>query len=201
KIPGKLLQGYGESKCLKTVLGFAVLFLYSQQSFSRTTCTWIGPKNGSSRGMKNLSLSSLLKGFLTAWLIVVSSLYSTVGAQNCTTPPAPTVTATITYCQNQTASPLTATGSNLIWGGSMLSGSVGGTSAPPSGAQVFVDATFSNKKTNFSTLTNNVTITSVDYYIPAWQATNGLVVGIFNSSGAVIATSSTTTTRTASSTS
>lgn len=57
-----------------------------------------------------------------------------------------------------------------------------------------------NKKTNFTTLSGNVTITSVDYYIPAWQAVTKLRLAIYNSSGTVIASSSTTTSQTASST-
>ncbi len=41
----------------------------------------------------------------------------TVNAQPAT-PVAPTVTTPVIYCQNATATPLTATGSNLLWGGS-----------------------------------------------------------------------------------
>jgi len=44
-------------------------------------------------------------------------------------PAAPTATTPINYCQNQTASPLTATGSNLKWY-TVASGGVGNTTAP-----------------------------------------------------------------------
>ena len=46
------------------------------------------------------------------------SLFGTAilqGLLPCTTPAAPTVTATATYCQNATATPLTATGTSLMW--------------------------------------------------------------------------------------
>ncbi|WP_299254182.1 glycosyl hydrolase family 8, partial [uncultured Cytophaga sp.] len=46
------------------------------------------------------------------------SLFGTAilqGLVPCTTPSAPTVTTTLSYCQNTTASQLTATGSNLKW--------------------------------------------------------------------------------------
>jgi gliding motility-associated-like protein len=45
------------------------------------------------------------------------------------TPAAPTVTSPISYCQNSTAAPLTATGSNLLWYTSASGGS-GSTTAP-----------------------------------------------------------------------
>ena len=38
-----------------------------------------------------------------------------VTTSTCTPPAAPTVTSPVNYCQNSTASPLTATGSNLLW--------------------------------------------------------------------------------------
>ena len=106
---------------------------------------------------------------------------------------APTVTSPVNYCLNATASALTATGSNLLWGG--VAGSVGGTTALT--AAVYIDNSFNNKKTNFTTASANVTINTVDYYVPSYQAVSGLVLSLYNSSGTVIATSTTSTTFTA----
>ncbi len=111
----------------------------------------------------------------------------------CTPPAAPTVTSPVSYCQNATAIQLTATGSSLLWGG--LTGSAGGTTALTNA--VYVDNASNNKKTKFTTTAASVKITTVDYYIPAYQAVTGLVLSIYNSGGTVIATSSTTTTLTA----
>ncbi len=64
-----------------------------------------------------------------------------VGSSNCegpraqitvnivTTPAAPTVTSPLNYCQNQTALPLTASGSNLLWYAA-LNGGTGSSMAP-----------------------------------------------------------------------
>lgn len=127
----------------------------------------------------------------------LSSALSGSQATFCTPPAAPIVTSPVNYCLNATATQLTATGTNLWWGGTSITGSAGGNTALTT--PVYVDNQWAdnNKKTNFTTTTSNVTITTVDYYIPAWQAVNGLVLAIFNSSGNVIATSSTTTTQTA----
>lgn len=111
-------------------------------------------------------------------------------------PPAPTVTSPVNLCKNTTASSLTATGTSLLWGGTNSSGVAGGTSSLTSGP-VYTDATYNNRKTNFTTTANNVTINTVDYYIRQNQSVNGLVLSIYNSSGTVIATSSTNTTQTA----
>ncbi|MBX2896129.1 MAG: T9SS type A sorting domain-containing protein [Cyclobacteriaceae bacterium] len=108
----------------------------------------------------------------------------------CNPPAAPIVTSPVNYCRGATASPLTATGSNLVWGG--VSGVVGGTSTLNT-SSVFIDNNLNNRRTNFTTTSANVRITNVDYYIPAFQSVTGLVVSIYNSSGTVIATSSTTT--------
>ena len=109
-------------------------------------------------------------------------------------PSAPTVTSPVNYCMNTTAVPLTATGSSLSWGGAQ--GTVGGNSALTSA--VYIDASVSNnKKTNFTTTSANLTINSIDYYIPAYQSVSGLVIAIYNNSGTVIATSSTNTTQSA----
>jgi len=107
----------------------------------------------------------------------------------CVTPAAPVVVSPVNYCLNATASPLTATGTNLLWGGG--SGSVGGTANLAT--TTYIDNSYNNKKTNFTTTIDNVTITSVDYFIPGYQAVSGLVLSIYNSAGTVIATSTTNT--------
>ena len=113
----------------------------------------------------------------------------------CTPPPAaPTVVSPVLYCQNAVAVPLTATGSNLQWGSS-TPGSAGGTATLTTAT--YIDASYNNRKLNFTTNRPNVTITSVDYYIPAYQAVLGLRLSVYNSAGTVIATSSTTTTTSA----
>lgn len=108
----------------------------------------------------------------------------------CNPPAAPVVTSPVNYCRGATASPLTATGTNLLWGG--VTGAAGGT-ATLNANTVYIDNNFNNRRTNFTTTSANVKITNVDYYIPAFQSVTGLVVSIYNSSGTVIATSSTAT--------
>lgn len=111
-------------------------------------------------------------------------------ATTCIPPAAPTVSSPVAYCQNATAIQLTATGTNLLWGGA--AGSVGGTSVLTTAS--YVDNSVNNRKINFTTITPNVIITTVAYYVPAYQSVNGLVLSIYNSSGTVIATSTTNTT-------
>src|SRR5690606_18962653 len=89
-----------------------------------------------------LPVGRILTGLL--FLIGIFGTYPTFAQVACTTPPPPTVSSPITYCQNQTAIPLAASGSNLIWGGSLVSGSVGGSSTLTSG--VYVDPTASNNR-------------------------------------------------------
>ncbi len=112
-------------------------------------------------------------------------------------PAAPTVTSPVNYCQNVTAAQLTATGSNLMWNTGTTSGSVGGTTTLTT--TTFIDGQFgpSSIRTNFATTAANITITTVDYYIPAYQSTTGLVLSLYNSAGTAIATSSTSSTQTA----
>ncbi|RYE17167.1 MAG: LamG domain-containing protein, partial [Sphingobacteriales bacterium] len=62
---------------------------------------------------------------------------------------------------------------------------------------VWVDYQWSNRRTNFTTTAANVTIKSVDFHILPYQQVTGLVLSLYNSSGAVIATSSTSTSVTA----
>ncbi len=113
-------------------------------------------------------------------------------------PAAPTVTTPINYCLNDVASQLTAIGSNLTWGNGPVTGTAGGSNVLST--WTYLSNSFSNKKTSFTTTAPNVKITSVNYYLPAWQAITGLQIGIFNSSGTLIATSGTVTTMAAGST-
>ncbi len=108
----------------------------------------------------------------------------------CNPPAPPVVTSPVNYCRGAIASPLTATGTNLSWGG--VAGVAGGTTTINANT-IYIDNNFSNRRTNFTTTSPNVRITNVDYYIPAFQSVTGLVISIYNSSGTVIATSTTTT--------
>jgi len=107
------------------------------------------------------------------------------------TPAAPIVVSPVNLCMGFPAGPLTATGTNLQWIGPVNS-SVGGT-ATFDEANEYVESQWSNKKTKFITTVANVTITSVDYTVNAWQAVSGIKLGIYNSSGTLLATSSTVT--------
>ncbi|MGN6647472.1 MAG: glycoside hydrolase family 11 protein, partial [Cytophaga sp.] len=67
------------------------------------------------------------------------SLFGTAilqGLLPCTTPAAPTVTATVTYCQNATATALTATGTSLMWYTSSTATTGSATAITPSTATV-----------------------------------------------------------------
>ena len=111
-------------------------------------------------------------------------------------PPPPTVVSPVNYCLNQPALPLTATGlpgSSLIWGsGSSISGAAGGSDTLR--GKFFIDTLYSNKKTIFNTTVPNVTIATIDYYVAPSNAVLNIQLAISNSSGTVIATSSTITT-------
>jgi len=130
-------------------------------------------------------------------LLFILFAYNSWSQAPCTAPAAPAVISPVHYCQNAIAVPLTATGSNLLWG-SVVQGSSGGAAILSN--TTYIDATYNNKKTNFTTNTPNVTIGSVDYYIPSWQTANGLVLSIYNSSGTIIATSVTNTSMSAAAT-
>lgn len=60
------------------------------------------------------------------------SIYATYSA--CTPPSAPTVTSPVPYCINSTASPLTATGTNLLWYTTAAGGTGSSTAPTPSTA-------------------------------------------------------------------
>ena len=120
----------------------------------------------------------------------LSTALSGSQSSTCTQPAVPGVTSPVTYCQNDVASPLSASGTGLLWGG--VTGSVGGNTVLP--ATTYIDNTFNNKKTNFTTTAANTKIVSIDYYLPAYQAVTGLRVSIYNNSGTIINTSSTITT-------
>ncbi|MFT3912165.1 MAG: T9SS type A sorting domain-containing protein [Ferruginibacter sp.] len=105
---------------------------------------------------------------------------------------APTVTSPVNYCQNATASPLSATGSNLLWTGANTQGTVGGT-MPLTAGPVYNDNSSNNRKINFTVNNPSSKLNSIDYTIPAYQAASNLVLCLYNNAGTVIATSSTST--------
>jgi hypothetical protein len=155
--------------------------LVTQTAAAATTSAQTGLTTGTLYYWKVYAVS---EGALSA-----TALSGTQAAM-CVPPAAPGVTSPVAYCQNATAIQLTATGTNLLWGGA--AGSVGGTSALTTAS--YIDNSNNNRKTNFTTTTGNVIITTVDYYVPSYQSVNGLVLSIYNSSGTVIATSTTNTT-------
>lgn len=110
-------------------------------------------------------------------------------------PNAPIVTSPVNYMQCASASALSATassGNTLLWL-DPITNSIGGTDFYTNGTNLEgVANPGQNRITVFSTLRSNVTITSVDYTIPAYQTVTGLSLGLFNSSGTLIATSNTT---------
>lgn len=98
---------------------------------------------------------------------------------------APTVTSPVTYCQGATATALTATGSNLSWSpGVATFVNAGGTGNLPT--TTWVDNTWSIGQGYFQTFKPNVTLTSVDITIPAWESVNGLVVSLYNNSNTLL---------------
>lgn len=115
---------------------------------------------------------------------------SSVSAQ-CT---APAVVSTVNYCVGSTASPLSATGTNLNWTNGLI-GSVGGTDYINSVYAYTASDVNNNQKTFFTVNTVNTQLTGVDYYITYNQSTVGLVLGIFNHAGTLVATSSTSSTQ------
>jgi hypothetical protein len=136
-------------------------------------------------GTTNYYVTQTVNGCLSPAATITVIVGATGGA-------APTVTSPVNYCQNSTASPLTAMGSNLLWSGVNIPGVVGGNSALTNAIWVANNAS-NNRKTNFATYKNNVVLTSVDFYIPAYQAVSGLSLAIFSSEGTVLATSQTIT--------
>jgi hypothetical protein len=103
------------------------------------------------------------------------------GAVTCDLDP-PIVTSPITYCQNETASPLTANGTDLFWI-QTGSSSVGGTTDPTQ--SVNSDNSWNNKTTSFTVSTNvsTVTINSVNWFVQRWQDVTGVLVAIQNADG------------------
>ena len=67
-------------------------------------------------GAVSMGAGSTLEGrlFSTAGAVAVDGVSASIPVCPCT-PPAPVVTSPLTYCQNSTAVPLTAIGTNLLW--------------------------------------------------------------------------------------
>lgn len=72
-------------------------------------------------GAISMAAGGTLEGrmFSTAGAVTVDGITASIPRSSCT-PPAPVVTSPVTYCQNTTAVPLTATGSDLVWGNGSL---------------------------------------------------------------------------------
>ena len=109
---------------------------------------------------------------------------------------APVVVSPVNYCLNATATALTATGTNLVWNSSTVSGIAGGINTLSNFTYVDAVNPANNRKTNFTTTKAGVIIKSIDYFIMSNQAVTGLVLAIFNSAGTAIAISGTNTTQT-----
>ena len=81
------------------------------------------------------------------------------------TPAAPAVTSPIAYCQNTTATPLTATGSNLLWYTAATGGTGSATAPTPSttaagSTTYYVSQTVSSCESPRASITVNVTATA-----------------------------------------
>ena len=134
-----------------------------------------------------------MKNRILLCVVFIVSLVSVAKSQ-CTPPAAPGVTSPVTYCQNAVAVPLTASGTNLMWG-NLTPGTAGGTNNLST--TTYIDNNYNNRKLNFTTTRPNVTITSIDFYIPPYQTVIGLKLSLYNSAGTIIATSPTSTTTSA----
>lgn len=86
----------------------------SNYSFDRQTAA-------NSTSVEVTALSSNTNYFWKIYAVSVGAFSSSFTSASqftlCITPTPPTVTSTLTYCQNEPASPLSASGSNLFWGG------------------------------------------------------------------------------------
>ena len=162
-----------------------------------TTYTFANQVAANSTSSIQTGLTSNTTYYWKVYAVTEGALSNAItGSQltTCTAPATPSVTSPVNYCPGATATQLSATGSNLSWT-TAGAGTVGGTTALT--VTAYEDASFNNKKTNFTTTANNISISKVDYYIPSYQAVSSLVLGIFNSAGTLVATSSTSTTQTA----
>jgi hypothetical protein len=196
-----------ESNAATIVVGPSATISYTGSPFCTAAATALATISGTTGGTFSagggLSINSatgdIIPGSSSAGTYTVTyslPAYSGCAVFNATTsitvnntPGVPAVTSPVNYCQNANATALTATGSNLLWNG--IQGTVGGNTTLSS--TVYIDGSFNNRKTNFTTSANNVTINSADYFVPAYQTVTGLVLSIYNNTGTVIATSSTTT--------
>jgi len=158
--------------------GFTNSIILSQSGGTLSSTTvYIRLKSGLSIGSYNESIVHSSSG-------ATSKDVSCSGVVTCSLSP-PTVTTPITYCQNATATQLTATGQSLSWQ-IYGSSSVGGTTDPTSA--VYNASDNNNKTTSFTVSSNvsTVTISSVDWDIPANQTVTGVQVAIQTSSGGVV---------------
>ena len=94
------------------------------------TYTWTSIPAGFTSSVANPTANPAVN---TTYLVEVSDGSATVNSQVTVTvnalPIAPAVTSPVTYCQNETAAPLTATGTGLLWY-TTATGGTGSTTAP-----------------------------------------------------------------------
>jgi glycosidase len=103
----------------------------------QATGNWINyVSNGTGTGLNGATNSNITLASTTQSITLAPGEYHIyVSVPSCTTG-APTGTTTVTYCQNATATPLTATGTGLLWY-TTATGGTGSTTAPtPSTATV-----------------------------------------------------------------
>jgi 1,4-alpha-glucan branching enzyme len=96
----------------------------------QATGNWINfVSNGTGTGLNGPTNSNITLGGTTQSITLAPGEYHIyVSVPSCTTA-APTGTSTVTYCQNATATPLTATGTGLLWY-TVASGGTGISTAP-----------------------------------------------------------------------
>jgi hypothetical protein len=103
-------------------------------TISGATYSWTGP-NGFTSSQQNPIVSTNATSAMGGVYIVTSTVNGCTSAASVTiitinpAPALPTVTSPVTYCQNAMASPLSATGTNLLWY-TMPTGGTGSLTAP-----------------------------------------------------------------------
>ncbi|MFY7885944.1 MAG: hypothetical protein ACOVOV_13985, partial [Dolichospermum sp.] len=144
---------------------------FSNTFTGTATYTWSGP-NGFSNATASPTINNITVNGNGTYSLSVSingcnSDAGTIAIQVNQTPAAPTATTPITYCQNATATALTATGTNLIWYNNV--GLANGTSTAPTpitttvGTSNFyvVDSSNAGCKSTASLIVVNVNATPV----------------------------------------
>ena len=123
--------------------GGTATFTVAATGFAPLTYQWQVSTTGTGGTFTNVGINSAtltLTGVTTAMnnnvyhVIVTNSCPSTVTSANVLltvqSTSAPVVASPVTYCQNASALPLTANGTNLLWYGTNATGGMGSTTAP-----------------------------------------------------------------------